>query len=612
MREPVRIFLMWARGSSAGGQLDPRQVARSLTETLAPLFCAPLRTTVHATDAAAIVFLERPVAGWRAPFVQRDSGGVAFAVDYPVGVPRVLAACGFDRPQPGSELPALGRALAADPAPVLREVPPPFSLVWWPAGGEPLVQTDGLGRAQLLEYDDGAVWAVTNKVAALRALGARLELDPVDWAVKSAVGWFPMARTGYRELAYLAPGTQLRVGRDGVRRRVDDVLREWVHPPPMGPREALELGRDALVRHVRDGAPYFDSPAAGLTGGWDTRAVISAFVAAGVDVRAKVKGREGSLDVAIARRLAAIADLDLEVLEDAELPPEDDGELERAIRLALLWQGGLMWSENHKTFLAGDASALDRPTVNVMGQHGEIARGAYERRIKAWKATSAREYEERLVGKLFRDAPPGLRPDALAHAEAVVREAFATAARYDLHGLAALDFFHLLERTRRYSGASLSSQPNVVFTPFLDPDVIRAAFAYRAAGGAFVVDRRLVNPIHRFTIAQNLPAWADVEYEEDAYRAARRAARARGDDGPVRAGPGGAPARDYYDHARYWREVAGPLAERALAAGGAWTELFHRAAVRGAEGPAPVEAILVALAAESTAGGRMAGLPPAP
>jgi hypothetical protein len=273
-----------------------------------------------------------------------------------------------------------------------------------------------------------------------------------------------------------------------------------------------------------------------------------------------------------------------------------------------------MWSENHKTFLTGDATALDRPTVNVMGQHGEIARGSYERRIKAWKCTDAGEYEERLLAKLFRDAPPGLRPEARAHAEAVVREAFAVTRRYHLDGLAALDFFHLLERTRRYSGASLSAQPNVVFTPFLDPDVIRAAFAYRAAGGAFVVDRRLVNPIHRFAIAANVPAWADVEYEEDAYRAARRGARpvARGDDGPVRAGPGAAPARDYYDHARYWREVAGPVAERALAADGAWSELFDPAAVRAADGPAPVEAILVALPAESVAGGRMARLPSAP
>jgi hypothetical protein len=610
----VRIFVMWARDSSAGAGLDPGAVARTLRAMLAPLFSEPLETTVHADDTAAMVFLERPVAGWRAPFRQEDAHGRAFAVDYPIGVPRVLAASG--RPVPAAahaELPALGRALAEDPEPLLRELPPPFSLVWWPHdGGGPLVQTDGLGRAQLLEYDDGALWAVTNKVVALRALGVALELEPVDWAAKSAVGWFPMVRTGYRRLAYLAPGTQLRVERGGVRRRVDDVLREWVHPPPMAPEEALELGRAALVRHVRDGAPYLDRPAAGLTGGWDTRAVVSSFVAAGVGVRAKVKGREGSLDVAIARRLAGIAGLELDVLEEAELPPDDAAELERSIRLALLWQGGLMWSENHKAFLTGDASGLDRPTLNVMGQHGEIARGSYERRIKAWKARGAHEYEDRLVAKLLKDAPAGLRPEALAHAEAVVREAFAQGRRYDLDGLAALDFFHLLERTRRYSGASLSSQPNLVFTPFLDPDVIRAAFAYRAAGGTFVVDRKLVNPIHRAAIAANLPAWADVEFEEDAYRAARRAARARGETGPVRTAPGGAPARDYHDHAAYWRAVAGPLAERALAGDGAWTELFEPAAVRGRSEPAPVEAILVALVAEELAPRGMASLPAAP
>ena len=602
----MRLFLMWSRCSGAGARLDPGRVARSLQEVLAPLFAAAPRATVEANGAAAMVFLDLPVEGWSAPFAQADRHGRAFAVDYPVGIGRVFAASGRPAPPRDAELPPFARMLADDPAPLLRELPPPFALLWWPRGVDAaLLQTDGLGRAQVLEYDDGVVWAATNKVTALRALGIALELEPLDWAVKSAVGWFPQARTGYRHLTYVAPGTQLRVEPGGVRRRVDDVLRDWVHPPAMAPHEALELGRAALIRHVRDGAPYLDGPAAGLTGGWDTRAVVSSFVAAGVGVRARVKGREGSLDVAVARRLAAIAGLELDVLEDAELPPDGVDELERSMRLALLWQGGHMWSENHKTFLAGDAAQLDRPVVHVMGQHGEIARGSYERRVKAWKAAGEHEYADRLVEKLLREAPRGLRPEATAHAAAVVRDAFATAARYDLSGLAALDFFHLLERTRRYSGASLSSQPNMVFTPFLDPDVIRAAFAYRAAGGAYVRDRRLVNPIHRHAITANVPAWAGVEFEEDLYRAARRAARARGETGPVPTRADGPPARDYFDRARHWRAVAGPLADRALAADGVWTELFDPAAVRGGDEPAPVEAVLVALAAESVAGSHL-------
>ena len=132
------------------------------------------------------------------------------------------------------------------------------------------------------------------------------------------------------------------------------------------------------------------------------------------------------------------------------------------------------------------------------------------------------------------------------------------------------------------------------------------------AGGAFVADRRLVNPIHRFAIAANLPAWADVELEDDVYRAARRAARARGESGPVTVPGAAVPARDYYDHAAYWRDTAGPLAERALADDGVWTEIFDAAALRGAAEPAPVEAVLVALAAESLAGSHLASARSAP
>ena len=81
---------------------------------------------------------------------------------------------------------------------------------------------------------------------------------------------------------------------------------------------------------------------------------------------------------------------------------------------------------------------------------------------------------------------------------------------------------------------------------------------------------------------------------------------------PVPENAGGAPARDYYDHAAYWRAVAGPLAERALAGDGAWTELFDPAAVRDGGTPAPVEAIIVALATEEIAPRGMASLPAAP
>lgn len=85
-----------------------------------------------------------------------------------------------------AERPALARRLAVDPAPVLAALAPPFALTWWPRDvDEALLQADGLGQVQGFEYDDGALWAATSKVTALRALGVRLEPDRVAWAAKA-------------------------------------------------------------------------------------------------------------------------------------------------------------------------------------------------------------------------------------------------------------------------------------------------------------------------------------------------------------------------------------------------------------------------------------------
>src|SRR5262249_21746745 len=155
-------------------------------------FAAPPAVTIEANAAAAMVCMVIPPRGWTAPWTEADEHGRAYVTDHPVGLTRALSGAG-ERAAPGTELAVLGRRLAHDPEPVLAEPAPPFALTWWPAGGEEaLLQTDGLGQAQVFTYDDGGLWAATNKISALRALGVRLEPDPVDWAGKATAGWFPL------------------------------------------------------------------------------------------------------------------------------------------------------------------------------------------------------------------------------------------------------------------------------------------------------------------------------------------------------------------------------------------------------------------------------------
>src|SRR2546429_7201819 len=124
-----------------------------------------------------------------------------------------------------------------------------------------------------------------------------------------------------------------------------------------------------------------------------------------------------------------------------------------SIYLALRWQAGYMVTHKHKTFLA-DQRLLDGGSVNIMGQHGEIGRGYYAKKIRAGEVSEA-EYEGWLIGKLMAKMPPFTRKGFHEIVRYVIRQAFRQADRYDLQGSAQLDFFYLYERTRRWASGSL-------------------------------------------------------------------------------------------------------------------------------------------------------------
>ncbi len=69
--------------------------------------------------------------------------------------------------------------------------------------------------------------------------------------------------------------------------------------------------------------PIWEKPPVGLTGGWDTRAVVSFLRALGADFSARVGSLPGHPDVLIASELAKIAGFDLAVRHAADLPPDN-------------------------------------------------------------------------------------------------------------------------------------------------------------------------------------------------------------------------------------------------------------------------------------------------
>jgi hypothetical protein len=565
----MRILLLWRSPERRGDDLDPERVARKLQQIFSPLFSRPPRATIRQTPATTTVFLELPVRGWKPPFFEEDEQTWALAVEYPIDAQAALDATGIHVRQ-DTFLPTLCRSLEGHPTSLLRDMAPPFSLVWASKqSGETFVQNDGLGQAQLFEYQDDRFYALTNKIFALKALGVELELEPEDWAVRCTLPWFPLDRTGYKRTRFLGPGTQIRLGSSGVSRTMHDVLGEWVNPGALSQADCLELARCSLLKQIKAAMPLWEKPTAGLTGGWDTRAVVATLRFLDADFSARVRGAPEHYDVIIASELARIAGLDLKVQEYPGLPPETTEDCRRSISLALLWQAGYMVSDQHKEFLANRGHL--QGFVNIMGQHGEIGRAFFAKMIQS-ETLREEQYEDHLIQKFMARMPPFMRRSFHERIRHFIREAYRQADRYSLTGLARLDFSYLCERSRRWASGSLNSQPGVVVTPFLNPGYIRATFGYQGRG-------KETNPFHRHIIATYAPEWLGVPNAKDLQKAAVPGMTVKlSEHGTSETGFGGSwrqcTGTRNYDAQLYWKEVGEPIIREALAEGGFWTEIF--------------------------------------
>lgn len=559
----MSIFLLWRVPREAGQELEPLRVASSLQAIFSPLFAAPLSVKVRQNTTACLVVLELPAPGWKAPFFQYDEQTWALAIDYPLNAADVLAAHGI-HVQADAALPTLCRQLEVQPRSLLKDLSPPFSLLWSsPQTGATFVQNDGLGQAQLFEYQDGQTWALSNKVWAFAALGLPLEPDPQQWAVRAALDWFPLQMSGFKRISFLEPATQLCLDASGVRRSRHDVLADWVQPRGLSPGDCLELARTALLEQIRACQSLWEKPSVGLSGGWDSRAVVASLRAARADFSARVRGLPGRHDVLIASQLARSAGFPLKVQNVGGLPPSDAASCRRSIERALLWQAGHMTDRRHKTFLASQPY-LEARRVSITGQHGEIGRREralfsddQAKRLRARELTQT-QYAEQAMRELVSEMPPFTRPGLREVVQETIRAAYHQADHYGLTGLAGLDFLCLYEFTRRKGSTVHAWQTRLLIAPFLTPNYIRAVFGY--------VDRSDPNAFHRHIIQVNAPDWVDVPFAEQLEEQAEGSSHSSHWKQPR--------GRENYDGLLYWQTAGKPLIDEALTAGGFWTEVF--------------------------------------
>lgn len=404
-----------------------------------------------------------------------------------------------------------------------------------------------------------------------------MEPEPLDWAARYTLGWFPLDMTGFRKVKHVGAGVRLRIHAGGIERTTTEVVSSWVRPEPMSKTDCIDLARESLLDMTDAAMELWTRPSVGLSGGWDSRMVAACLLHRGSDMELRVRGNPQRLDVLIAQELAAIVDRPIRAKITSGLPPEEVGSCRDAMLKALTWQAGGFPTKKHKTFLVRKP-LLDGGVVNVMGQHGGIGKADFAVKIGAHEL-APEDYEDALVAQLMKDCPIFLRTRWKDQIEDVIRRAYRAADAYGLEGLARLHFFFLNEYTRRWGAASINSQSGVVFAPILSTGFMRAAYAYPG-------EELPTKPFHREVTRQLAPFWEGIPYDStpgarDRYAAAIASAEAA-------LPPEEASDKNWkkqrqwskYDNRRYWKYVGKSLFQEAVRERGFVKDLFERATAK--------------------------------
>jgi hypothetical protein len=403
---------------------------------------------------------------------------------------------------------ALARRLHDHPAEVSR-LTAPFVLARLDRGAATLeLWTDGLGLGRLYEVqtEEGRIWS-NRPVAALLFAGLRAEADPLAWRRMAACDWPMGDETPYRGVRTIPAGTRIRLDRSGHREQSLDVLGSLVgsRRDPLA-EQTLAGTATALTAVARSvGELWPEVPVLSLSGGRDSRLVVAAFVAAGIEVRLKTYGgASGEVDTAreLVRRLGGGVEHEVTVPAAQRPGRVRNGAYARARRWHDVTEGlrPALYLRN------GAPQVLIRQrAVLVGGVGGEFGHAPgypddVERLERLFPDRRLAAYAAALQAKIV--LPRGVSRQAEADVAAQIDKVLAHAAARDVTDAKALDWFYADERLRRWG---MAGESHGVVLPLLAPEFLAAAFGLSTA-------QSLESRLHHALIARLVPAWSGVPF----------------------------------------------------------------------------------------------------
>ncbi|MGH9848255.1 MAG: hypothetical protein ACREBD_00225 [Blastocatellia bacterium] len=409
-----------------------------------------------------------------ASFARHNGSGGKIATDAATG--RWLLAAGTwfhsDGYVSGDEAKLLARVTEDGAARVAQSLEGFFVIVFCdPRAREVFVITDVMGSHHCFIRTVGAVTALSTSSLLLASLGD-VTLDATGCEEFLRTGVVYEDRTLFREVKKLAPATVYRFahgklsGAQSYWRMID------LNPEAFKGEKAVEQLGEKLISAVKRIARVYPNPVCDLTGGYDSRAIVAAFMSAGAAFETTVTGAGNDADVVISKRLSKLIGT-----PNWHFEPEGEFSFDHLRQALQLTDGECDLVEYARIHSLHRKLSVDFD-ASINGSYGEIARGYWwwellfpktgkREQIDLYKLASKRYATDPCSPQLF---PPGLGLDLVEHFAVMISRL--NRGLIDWPNTAQMDHAYLMLRMQRWHGRIASSTDQI--WPCLSPYIFRS------------------------------------------------------------------------------------------------------------------------------------------
>src|SRR5579884_62906 len=416
-----------------------------------------------------------------ASFPRQNGSGGRIACDPQTGTWLLASGTWFHSSNPGSgdESLLLKRYLEAGAKQLAAELEGFFAIVIGDGRSRDVVIfTDIAGSCHCFVRPLSDAVAISGSSLLLAGL-ENFSLDTTACQEYLRTGIIYQDRTVFKEVRKLGPARVFRFNQGKLNSEETYWAAQQLEPDSLAGDAAVEKLWHEINRAADVVAKRCEYPVCDLTGGYDSRAMLSAFLSIGMRLGTTVSGRDEDADVIVSRAIAQAYNLPHQQFVPAE------PSFEKVAEAAALTDGEYDPVDYARTMQVHQSLARQF-NISINGSYGEIARGYWwellvphtgrRGKLDSRKLAAARYGASDAASLLF---PPEQRLDIVTHFARVVDES--NAGLYDTPNTFQMDHAYLTMRMQRWQGRIASSTNQVwpCLSPFMFRPVLEAMMETR-------------------------------------------------------------------------------------------------------------------------------------